>query len=191
MRIIAGTKKGVKLHSPPDQDSRPITDRVKESLFNVLKKYCAPEAMAVADVFCGVGSLGLESLSRGADLVTFVDIDSKVLEILEKNIKKCAFDKDIRVIQADAFQVGAPFVYDQQRYGLVFVDPPFKFTQHIAPGSKFDGLMELLPGSMESNGLVVVRTSRDVFLYENYGDLEGIERREWGTMAVSIFRLND
>ncbi|MHC4750685.1 MAG: RsmD family RNA methyltransferase, partial [Planctomycetota bacterium] len=66
MRIIAGSKRGMKLLSPKTQDSRPIIDRVKESLFSVLYKYDLPDDTMVADLFCGVGSLGLEALSRGA-----------------------------------------------------------------------------------------------------------------------------
>ena len=73
MRIIAGTKRGMKLVSPETRVTRPITDRVKESLFNVLQNYDLLAGARVADLFCGVGSLGLEALSRGAAFVTFVE----------------------------------------------------------------------------------------------------------------------
>ena len=78
MRIIAGTKRGMKLLSPETRVSRPITDRVKESLFSVLYKYDLPEGKRVADLFSGVGSLGLEALSRAAAFVTFVERDAEV-----------------------------------------------------------------------------------------------------------------
>ena len=67
MRIIAGKKRGLQLLSPKGDISRPITDRVKESLFSVLYKYDIPAEMVVADIFSGVGSIGLEALSRGAN----------------------------------------------------------------------------------------------------------------------------
>jgi len=65
MRIIAGSKRGMNLFSPPGRDSRPITDRVKQSLYDVLQKYDLPAGKTVVDIFAGVGSLGLEALSRG------------------------------------------------------------------------------------------------------------------------------
>ena len=71
MRIIAGTKRGMKLLSPKTDISRPIIDRVKESLFSVLYKYDLPKDKMVADLFSGVGSMGLEAISRGAKWVTF------------------------------------------------------------------------------------------------------------------------
>jgi len=82
MRIIAGSKRGMKLLSPKTGESRPITDRVKESLFSVLYKYDLPNGKMVADLFCGVGSLGLEALSRGAEFVTCFEKDPKIIVIL-------------------------------------------------------------------------------------------------------------
>jgi 16S rRNA (guanine966-N2)-methyltransferase len=115
MRIIAGAKRGMKLLSPPrfclrqkTRGSRPITDRVKESLFSVLYKYDLPGGKMVADLFCGVGSLGLEALSRGAEFVTFVEKDPKVIATLRKNIEKAGFAGESKVIRADAFKIGAP-----------------------------------------------------------------------------------
>ena len=88
MRIIAGTKRGMHLLSPKTCDSRPITDRVKESLFSVLYGYDLPADAVVADLFSGVGSLGLEALSRGAEFVTFVEQDPKIAATLNQNIEK-------------------------------------------------------------------------------------------------------
>jgi len=89
MRIIAGSKKGMKLISPKTDASRPVIDRVKESVFNILaSRYDMPEGKAVADLFCGVGSFGLESLSRGAKFVTFVERDTEIAAVLKKNIAK-------------------------------------------------------------------------------------------------------
>lgn len=107
MRIIAGSKRGMKLLGPKTDLSRPITDRVKESLFSVLYKYDLPNGKIVADLFCGVGSLGLEALSRGAQFVTFVEKDAKIVGILNRNIEKAGFVKESKVITANAFSTGA------------------------------------------------------------------------------------
>ena len=108
MRIIAGSKRGMKLLSPKTTVSRPITDRVKESLFSILFKYDLPNGKFVADLFCGVGSLGLEALSRGAEFVTFVEKDMKIVATLNRNIEKAGFVKESKVVRANAFKIGAP-----------------------------------------------------------------------------------
>ena len=107
MRIIAGSKRGMNLFSPETYDSRLITDRIKESLFNVLANYGLPADAVVADLFAGVGSLGLEALSRGARFVTFVENDRRTAAVLEKNIKKARFVEKSKIVVADTFSVGA------------------------------------------------------------------------------------
>jgi 16S rRNA (guanine966-N2)-methyltransferase len=186
MRIIAGSKKGMNLLSPKTQISRPITDRVKESLFSVLYKYDLPEGARVADLFSGVGSLGLEALSRGAEFVTFVEKDPKVFAVLNKNIEKAGFDKESKAIRANAFNIGAVVGSGMEKYGLVFVDPPYAAARNVQTDSPLGGLMELLGEQVTSDGIAIVRTSGDVTLFEQYGRFKIIERRHWGTMAITI-----
>jgi 16S rRNA (guanine(966)-N(2))-methyltransferase RsmD len=188
MRIIAGAKRGMKLLSPKAQVSRPITDRVKESLFSVLYKYDLPNGKMVADLFCGVGSLGLEALSRGAEFVTFVEKDMKVIAILEKNIEKAGYAGESKVIRANAFKIGAPANSDRQQYGLVFVDPPYSATRNVGDDSLLSGLLTLLGEQVAPDGIVTVRTHKRTELLEQYGRFQIIDRRQWGTMAVTILK---
>jgi 16S rRNA (guanine(966)-N(2))-methyltransferase RsmD len=174
----------MKLLSPKGEASRPITDRVKESLFSVLYKYGLPKGKMVADLFSGVGSLGLEALSRGAEFVTFVEKDPKIAAILEKNIAKADFVKDSKVIKADAFKIGAPV--EKQQYELVFVDPPYADTKDVGKDSALSGLLDVLSGQLAKDGIVVVRTNKRTELLEQYGQFVITERRQWGTMAVTI-----
>jgi len=190
MRIIAGSKKGMKLFSPQTQSSRPITDRVKESLFSILYKYDLPGGTIVADLFCGVGSLGLEALSRGAEFVTFVEKDPRIIAVLDKNIEKARFVKESKVIRANAFKVGAVVVSGMEKYGLVFVDPPYAASMNVQLDSPLSGLLELLGGQVTADGIVIVRTSGDVALLERYGQFQIAERRQWGSMAVTILEKN-
>jgi len=202
MRIIAGSKRGMKLLSPKSDVSRPITDRVKESLFSILDKYDLPAVRRahgpersrrggkiVADLFSGVGSLGLESLSRAAAFVTFVEKEAKVIAILERNIEKSGFAGESKVIRADAFKVGAPV--DKQKYDLVFVDPPYSTTMKAKAGSPLSRLLDLLNGQLVAGGIVVVRTHKSTELLQQYGRLATLEQRQWGTMAVTILRQNN
>ena len=189
MRIIAGSKRGMKLLMPKTPVSRPIIDRVKESVFDVLYKYDLPEGRIVADVFAGVGSLGLEALSRGARFVTFVENDRKVASILDRNIEKCDFAANSRVVKGNAFKIGAPVGLDGEKYDLVFVDPPYARSRAMSENSPLGELLALLCEQVESDGIVVVRTERYVELLDEYGQLGIIDRREWGTMAVTILQL--
>lgn len=186
MRIIAGAKRGMKLLSPKTQMSRPITDRVKESLFSVLYKYDLPAGKTIADLFSGVGSLGLEALSRGADFVTFIEQDPRIIATLKKNIEKAGFVKESKVIRANAFSVGAPV--NQQGCDLVFVDPPYARTSDVGHDSPLSKLMDVLQQQVSPDGIVVVRTSERTELLDRYNEFHIIDRRKWGTMAVTILQ---
>jgi len=176
----------MKLLSPRKDVSRPIIDRVKESLFSVLYKYDLPDGKIVADLFCGVGSLGLEALSRGANFVTFVEEDPNIISTLETNIEKAGFVDRAKIVRADAFKIGAP--PNEQPYDLVFVDPPYADTTEIGDDSPLSELLAILINQLAPDGTVVVRTSKRTQLLEQYGQLHVIERRQWGTMAVTILQ---
>jgi 16S rRNA (guanine966-N2)-methyltransferase len=186
MRIIAGSKRGMHLLSPKTPGSRPITDRVKESLFSVLYKYDQPMDAIVADLFCGVGSLGLEALSRGAKFVTFVEKDPRIIAILKKNIDKARFANESKVTRANAFMIGAPTRDIEDLYDLVFIDPPYSATTNVGADSALSGLLDILGDQTKDNGIVIVRTSHDVSLLDRYGSFRIEERRQWGTMTVTI-----
>lgn len=186
MRIIAGTKRGMNLFSPRTQASRPITDRVKESLFDVLYNYDLPDGAIVADLFCGVGSLGLEALSRGAKFVTFVEKDPVIIETLRNNIEKAGFVKDSRVIRANAFKAAEAHGFAEQKYSLIFVDPPYAASANVESGSPLSELLDTLGDRATDDVMIIVRTSRDVTLLEQYGPFRVAQRRQWGTMAVTI-----
>ena len=188
MRIISGSKRGMKLLSPAVAGSRPITDRVKESLFSVLYKYDLPAEANVADLFCGVGSLGLEALSRGADFGTFVEKNRDIIATLKKNIDKADFNDCSNVIRADAFGCIILANTSDKKYNLVFIDPPYIQNQDVEGGSKLASLMNLLSGRVAENGIIVVRTREDVLLLKKYARFEVIERHKWGTMALTILQ---
>ena len=174
------------MFSPKTQASRPITDRVKESLFSVLYNYDLPSEAMVADLFCGVGSLGLEALSRGAKFVTFIEKDPMIIETLRKNIEKAGFVRQSKVIRANAFKTGAPVGSTEAQCGLVFVDPPYAATGNVDSDSPLAGLLEVLGEQVTDDVMVIVRTRRDVSLLYQYGRFRVAERRQWGTMAVTI-----
>lgn len=126
MRIIAGTHRGRQLLAPANDATRPITDRVKQSLFDVL----APriDGARVLDVFAGTGSMGLESLSRGASHATFFESDRSAVKLLRQNIEALGFADQSTVIPLDLFKwFNGHHGSGNQRADLIFLDPPYRF----------------------------------------------------------------
>lgn len=184
MRIIAGQRRGLKLLPPKTSGTRPITDRVKESVFNILSNKGFPENKRVADIFCGTGSLGLESLSRGADFCLFAEKDPKVIDILNKNIERAQFIAESKVIRANVFKIGAPIGFNEPKFDLVFVDPPYILSKDCSLKSQLGRLLLLLNEQIIKDGFAIVRTDHHVHLLDSYGTLEIIDMRQWGTMKV-------
>ena len=181
------------LLSPQTQFSRPILDRVKQSLFDCLTKYNMPAGKIVADVFCGVGSLGLEALSRGAEFVAFFEKYPKTASILKQNIEKAGFQRKSKVYFKDAFKMGAILVEGKPKYDLIFVDPPYIRTNAVGAGSDLDKLLKILVDQAADNGLVIVRTHKKIVLPDIYSGFKIIDRREWGSMAITFLvrKTND
>jgi len=184
MRIIAGTKKGMKLFAPKTNLTRSVTDRVKESIFDILNCYGFPKNKSTADLFSGVGSMGLEALSRGARFVSFVERNDLTLSILKKNIIKAGFTDKCKVLRGDAYQIGAPPRTDNQKYELVFTDPPYRDTDIKKADSPLDALLKTLSTQIASGAIVVVRTSVNAPQLAQYPPLKIIDERCYGNMLI-------
>lgn len=121
MRVITGKFKGRKLVSFKGDLFRPTLDRVKESIFNVLRDDIIDSN--VLDLFCGSGSLGIEALSRGAMRSIFVDNNTKVMNTVKNNISLFDIEKKARFVLSDAFDfLGS---YKGQAFDIIFADPPY------------------------------------------------------------------
>ena len=103
MRIITGKARGLKLTVPKNMDVRPTADRVKESLFNIIGTKII--GARVLDMFAGTGNLGLESWSRGAAAVIFVDESRESLRLVQSNIVKCRAEADVQVLKGSAVNI--------------------------------------------------------------------------------------
>ena len=103
MRIITGKARGLKLTVPKNMDVRPTADRVKESLFNIIGTKII--GARVLDMFAGTGNLGLESWSRGAAAVTFVDESRESLRLVQSNIVKCRAEADVQVLKGSVVNI--------------------------------------------------------------------------------------
>ena len=130
MRIISGLNKGKKLIMPNDKITRPLKDMAKESIFNILahSKYINfhIKDSKVLDLFSGIGSFGLECISRGSKFVFFLENYPPVLEILKVNISNLKYEKKSKVVDIDAFKITNSLFKDHQRFEIIFCDPPYK-----------------------------------------------------------------
>jgi 16S rRNA (guanine(966)-N(2))-methyltransferase RsmD len=124
VRIIAGTAKGLKLAAPQGLGTRPVLDRVKESWFACLGERVA--GARVLDLYSGVGSLGLEALSRGAGSCVFVEFDPECVAMLEGHLERSRLADRAEVRRADAAVALDDLARSSERFDLVFLDPPFK-----------------------------------------------------------------
>ena len=130
MRIISGSNKGKKLIMPNDRTTRPLKDMAKESIFNILThaNYINFRLIdtKVLDLFSGVGSFGLECISRGSKFVFFLENYPPVLEILKNNISKLKYETKSKIIDIDAFEMNKNTFKKDQKFQIIFCDPPFK-----------------------------------------------------------------
>ena len=129
MRIISGSFKGKKILLPKDKLTRPLKDLTKESIFNILKHSkllkVELENSNILDLFSGVGSFGLECLSRGAKNVTFLESYKEVLSVLKKNIDNLNQQNQTKVIEKDIFSENTLKLLND-KFDIIFMDPPYK-----------------------------------------------------------------
>jgi 16S rRNA (guanine966-N2)-methyltransferase len=128
MRVISGTAKGRRLKSPKSPDTRPIMDRVKTALFDILSRDVRDAH--VLDLFAGTGSVGIEALSRGAAAVTFVELSPEALKLVRENLRLTGLAARAETIRADAFHFLETAYASGRRFSIVYLAPPQ--YQHLA-----------------------------------------------------------
>lgn len=165
MRVITGEARGRRLREPEGMDIRPTTDKVKESIFNIIQFDI--EGRGVLDLFGGSGQLGIEALSRGAKSAVFVDSSPAAIKLISENLKTVGFEDRARVIRGDAIS----FLASGDKYGVIFLDPPYeselldKAVQNII---KFDKLKENGIIVCESKAEKSIEVSPPYFLAKDY-----------------------
>ena len=129
MRIIAGSFKGKKIYEPKDKSTRPLKDLTKESIFNILhhsnKFKINLKTAVILDIFAGVGSFGLECLSRGAKKVIFIENYKYALDILRKNLANLKIINNYEILKKNAYEI-TTFKKINEKFDLIFLDPPYK-----------------------------------------------------------------
>ncbi len=147
MRIITGRFKRRKLLANPGLITRPISDRVKETLFQRLGDLGLLEGRRIADVFAGTGTIGLEALSRGGISVVFYELDRIAFDLLKKNVATLGVDEECVCWQTDILRTSfrpKGTKADFAPYSLVFFDPPYKMAPELQAGTRLNASLERL-----------------------------------------------
>jgi 16S rRNA (guanine(966)-N(2))-methyltransferase RsmD len=164
MRVIAGIYKGRRLKTLEGLQVRPTSDRLRETLFNIL----APriEEARFADVCAGSGAVGIEALSRGAAHVTFIEASRKAAAVIGENLRHCGIKEGFKLINRDAVRAMKYLAAEKIQFDIIFFDPPYAaeiYSPVMWQIAKNDLLAE--------NGVVIVEHRRQSPIAPNYDDL--------------------
>jgi 16S rRNA (guanine966-N2)-methyltransferase len=185
MRIIAGKFRSRRLASLKGDEIRPTSDRMRETLFNVLTpgNPSALEGSLWIDLFAGTGAVGIEALSRGAARVYFVDSSKDAVELIRRNLQPLEVDGKFQVLQQKAERVVAVLDRQQLRPGFIFLDPPYALRE------AYRTTLEALGNSaLTEKALVIAEHEKKNDLAGEYGELRRIRKLEQGDAALSFYR---
>ena len=189
MRIVAGSLRGRTIASPVASATRPTSDRVRESVFNILVHGILADRAAavrldgarVIDLFAGTGAMGLEAISRGAGYCLFVEDDAAARAAIRENVEAFGLTGQTRIFRRDATTIGPAGT--MAPYGIAFLDPPY--GRDLAPPT-LNGLADggwLVPGA-----IAVVEERRDIALEPPPG-FAAIDTRAYGDTGVTFLRF--
>ena len=181
MRIIGGQFKGKKILEPKDKKTRPLKDMVRESIFNILihsnKFSINLKDSKILDLFCGVGSFGLEAISRGANFVLFVENYLSVIEILKKNINDLKLNQKCKIINEDILNKIDFNKFDQE-FDLIYLDPPFKEKKITLLLNKINRSNILNKNSM----IILHRHTSEKDIFPNFVNI--LEQKNYGNSKI-------
>lgn len=179
LRVIAGTARGRKLRSVPGDSTRPITDRTKEALFNIIRQDLPGGALF--DLFAGTGSVGIEALSRGAGFVRFLDKDRRAVETIRANLETTGLGAAAEVRQGDAFaQLTRP---PDRKFDYVYIAPP----QYKDYWSRALTTLDANPAWLVDDAWVVAQIHPREYLDLELENLEEFDQRKYGNTLLVFY----
>ena len=175
MRVITGSARGRKLKTLEGDSVRPTTDKVKESIFNIIQFDI--EGAKVLDMFCGCGQLGIEALSRGAEFAVFTDISKASINVTEENLENTGFRSSAKTVLGNSLDY---LDRTSERYDIAFLDPPYR-------AGLMEDAIERVRLHIADASIIVCETAADEVLPE---DVEGFtsKRYKYGKIALTVYR---
>jgi 16S rRNA (guanine966-N2)-methyltransferase len=178
MRVISGSAKGVQLQAVPGSGTRPISDRVKEAVFNILGESIVDSY--VLDLFAGTGSVGIEALSRGAEQAVFVEKHPKAIATIRTNLLRTRLQAGGRVVRADVFKfLGG----DPEPFDLIYIAPP----QYQGLWKKTLLALEANPLWLAPDGLAIVQIFPKELEALTLSTLRLSEQRKYGSTLLCFY----
>ena len=185
MRVIAGKFRSRQLKSLKGMALRPTSDRLRETLFNVIADRV--EGSRFLDVFAGTGAVGIEALSRGAREAVFIENHAPAAQLIEKNLESLGLRAEARVLAVDAargLQRLAAEAAAKRNYDIAFLDPPYAAVEDYRRVLSFLGTSRLLA----EDSLVIAEHQRKLELPETAGNLDRVRMLRQGDAALSFYR---
>ena len=175
MRVITGSARGRRLKTLEGDSVRPTTDKVKESIFNIIQ--FDVEGARVLDMFCGCGQLGIEALSRGAEFVVFTDISRASISVTEENLEATGFRSSAKTVLGNSLDY---LDRTSERYDIALLDPPYR-------AGLMEDAIERVRLHIADGGIIVCETAAEEVLPE---ELEGFTSRryKYGKIALTVYR---
>lgn len=184
MRIITGIAKGRTIKAPEGINTRPTSDRVKESLFNIISKKIY--GAKVLDLFSGTGNLGLEALSRGAEVCTFVENNNSTYKILSSNIENLGFTSNSELFKGDSFDMLETLGKYNKKYDIIFLDPPYSMGLVEKSIQKISRLTIL-----GQDGIIVSECDEKDIISENIYDIKTYRIEKYGRTKIYFWNKEE
>ncbi|HZP17320.1 MAG TPA: 16S rRNA (guanine(966)-N(2))-methyltransferase RsmD [Terriglobales bacterium] len=187
MRVIAGIFRSRPLRSLRGLDIRPTSDRLRETLFNVLTagNRLALEGSIWLDLFAGTGAVGIEALSRGAAMVYFVESSRQAAEVIRRNLDSLEVREGFRIMQQDVRHAIRELERSGVRPDFIFLDPPYRLREAYA-----QTLGELAESALAEQALVIAEHEKRFDPGEQFRALRRNRKLEQGDAALSFYRRN-
>lgn len=181
MRVISGKFRGRRLSAVPGMATRPTTDKVKESLFNIIGPYF--DGGNSLDLYGGTGGLSIEAISRGVEQAWIVDRQYAAIKTIKSNVELTRSEDQFHIIKQNAHTALKLFSYQKQKFDLVFLDPPYA-KQQIVKDLEMMADLQLL----NNQAIVVCETNQDAQLPDKVGQFQVQKRQDYGITVLTIYK---
>ena len=179
MRVTTGRAKGHPLKSVPGEVTRPITDRVKQAVFNILADDV--HSSCWLDLFAGTGAVGIEALSRGARSVTFIEQDANAIKTVQANLQNTGLSQNAQVVRQDAFRYLSAL--PNTRYGFIYVAPP----QYKGLWAEVLLALDQQPHWLDDGGAIIVQIHPREYHEMTLHNLELVDQRRYGSTMLCFY----
>lgn len=184
LRVISGIAKGHKLKAPKGSKVRPTEDRIKESLFNIIRDINSDTI--VLDAFAGSGSIGIEFLSRGVKKVYFVDNSYESISVIQENLNHTKLLKNADIIKADIFETIRKLSKQNLKFDYIYLDPPFFIDNLLDKVIKSIDEEDILA----SDGLLIAEHGKKLNLEDELYGFKKVDYRSYGNKVIDFYKRN-